>query len=201
MKTEKAIVSLNELSAEERTALFPIVLRKYNPAYSQWFAEEKANLEFLIGTKNIFRIHHIGSTAVPGLLAKPIVDILVEIADDTDVEALITVMPYPEYCCLTGKMLTLPTPPPHLCILKGYTIAGFAEKVYHIHIRFAGDWDELFFRDYLITHPETALQYAILKENLSKRFEHDRDAYTRAKTVFVSAVMENKFHLLSSPLF
>ena len=62
---------LSEVTDEERAALFPVILREYNPAYPQWFAEEKANLERLIGTENIVRTLHFGSTAVPGLLSKP----------------------------------------------------------------------------------------------------------------------------------
>ena len=176
-----------EITTEERAALFPIILREYNPAYPQWFAEEKSNIERLVGVGNIVRISHIGSTAVPGLLAKPTVEVLLEIADNADVEALIAAMPS-EYICLTGSALTMPTPPPHLCILKGYTSTGFAEKVFHIHVRYSGDWDELHFRDYLVAHPETAEQYAALKRELFERFEHDRDGYTEAKGDFIRKV-------------
>jgi len=173
-----------EFTEEERTILFPIVLREYNPAYPQWFTEEKANIERLVGTENIVRISHIGSTAVPDLLAKPTIDILLEITDNADVDALIAAMPS-EYICLTASALTMPTPPPHLLILKGYTPTGFVEKVYHIHVRYLGDWDEPLFRDYLISHPETAVQYATLKRKLFERFEHDRDGYTKAKGAFI----------------
>jgi len=72
--------------------------------------------------------------------------------------------------------------------LKGYTSTGFAEKVYHIHVRYPGDWDELYFSDYLIAHPETAAEYAALKTKLHKNFKHNRDGYTEAKTAFIRAV-------------
>ena len=65
---------------------------------------------------------------------------------------------------------------------KGYTKEGFAEKVYHIHLRYTGDNDELYFRDYLNEHPQIAKKYEALKLELSKRYEHDRDAYTEAKS-------------------
>lgn len=68
---------------------------------------------------------------------------------------------------------------------KGYTEQGFAEKVFHIHIRIAGDNDELFFRDYLNAHREIAEEYETLKLSLWKEFEHDRDGYTNAKTDFI----------------
>ena len=65
---------------------------------------------------------------------------------------------------------------------------GFAEKVYHVHLRHAGDNDELYFRDYLNDHPQTAKEYEALKLRLWKRFEHDRDAYTEARTEFIGDV-------------
>lgn len=68
---------------------------------------------------------------------------------------------------------------------KGYTKHGFAARVYHLHVRPAGDWDELYFRDYLVEHPETAQAYASLKQTLKTHFERDRDAYTAAKSEFV----------------
>lgn len=68
---------------------------------------------------------------------------------------------------------------------KGYTENGFAEKVFHIHIVSDGDTDEIYFRDYLNAHPDVAKQYEKLKLALWEEYEHDRDAYTRAKTEFV----------------
>ena len=68
---------------------------------------------------------------------------------------------------------------------KGYTPAGFAEKVYHLHVRALGDWDELYFRDYLRKYPKAARQYEELKRSLKEKYEHNRDAYTEAKTAFV----------------
>ncbi len=65
---------------------------------------------------------------------------------------------------------------------KGYTEQGFSERVFHLHIRIAGDNDELFFRDYLIEHKEIAKEYETLKLSLWKEYEHDRDRYTDAKT-------------------
>jgi len=120
--------NLDHITAEERAVLFPIILSEYNAAWAEWFAEEKTNLEHLIGTENIAKISHYGSTSVPGLLAKPIVDILLEIHEDTDLNRLIAAMPQNEYVCLYGCALTMPTPAPHLTIFKGYTPAGFAKK-------------------------------------------------------------------------
>lgn len=68
---------------------------------------------------------------------------------------------------------------------QGYTESGFAEKVFHLHLRLAGDHDELYFRDYMNAHPEAAKEYEALKLRLWKEYEHDRDEYTRQKTEFV----------------
>jgi GrpB-like predicted nucleotidyltransferase (UPF0157 family) len=68
---------------------------------------------------------------------------------------------------------------------KGYTNDGFADKVYHIHLRYTGDNDELFFRDYLNEHSNIAKEYENLKLGLWKKYEHNRDAYTDAKTDFI----------------
>ena len=68
---------------------------------------------------------------------------------------------------------------------KGYTENGFAEKVFHFHIRLYGDTDEIYFRDYLNTHPDIAKEYEKLKLRLWKEYEHNRDAYTDEKTDFV----------------
>jgi GrpB-like predicted nucleotidyltransferase (UPF0157 family) len=173
---------------KQRAALYPIILREYNPLYPAWFAEERDNLVRLVGAENIVRIRHIGSTSVPGLLAKPTVDILLEIADGTDIPSLIAAFPEPEYIC----------PPPtiptslllDLTIIKGYTATGFAERVFHIHVRYAGDWDEPLFCRYLTTHPDTVAEYADLKRALFDKFEHDRDGYTNAKTEFIKNVMK-----------
>ena len=70
----------------------------------------------------------------------------------------------------------------------GYTKDGFAEKVYHIHLRRVGDNDELYFRGYLNAHPQTAKEYEALTLRLWKEFEHDRDAYTDAKGEFIKVV-------------
>jgi len=67
----------------------------------------------------------------------------------------------------------------------GYTPEGFADKVYHIHLRYQGDHDELYFRDYLREHTQVAKDYEALKLSLWAQYEHNRDAYTDAKTDFI----------------
>lgn len=68
---------------------------------------------------------------------------------------------------------------------KGYTEQGFADRVFHLHLRYTGDNDELYFRDYLLEHADIARKYEEMKLKLWKKYEHNRDAYTDAKTEFV----------------
>ena len=123
-------------------------------------------------------ISHIGSTSVKGIWAKPIVDILVEAPDE---EAFYSC----ESALLANGYLCMDKTEKRASFNKGYTPSGYADKVFHLHLRFAGDNDELYFRDYLIDHPETAKEYETLKLSLWKEFEHGRDAYTEAKGEFV----------------
>lgn len=182
----------HETDEERRARIYPVILSEYNPAWPVWYTEEKTNLERLIGVGNIARISHFGSTSVPGLTAKPTIDILLEIKEDTDINKLIDALSSPDYIYLYKESTpTILAPPLHLMFLKGYLHDGFAEKVYHIHVVHLGDWDErLCFRDYLISHPETAAEYAELKHRLLKDYEHDRDGYTAAKGAFINNVTE-----------
>ena len=189
MKMDTTEAYDTETDGERRARTYPVILSEYNPSWPEWFAEEKANMERLIGAENIARIHHYGSTSMPGLLAKPTVDILLEIKETADINSLITALPAPEYICLCGAELTTPTPPPHLMFLKGYLPDGFADKVYHIHVVYPGNHDELRFRDYLIAHHETAAEYTELKRGLFQKFEHGRDGYTEAKGAFIKDVV------------
>lgn len=172
---------LSEMSNEELWTLFPIVLKEYNPDYPLWYAQEELILAELIGGNRIRRISHVGSTAVPDLLSKPTVDILLEIAQDYNVDELIFMLEQNGYICAMQPQ----NPSPHLLFMKGYTLQGFAERVFHLHVRYGGDWDELYFRDYLQLHPDLSMQYGMLKSELQQRFEHDRDGYTHAKTDFI----------------
>jgi GrpB-like predicted nucleotidyltransferase (UPF0157 family)/N-acetylglutamate synthase-like GNAT family acetyltransferase len=181
-----------EITVENRAALFPIILTDYNPEWSIWYADEKPKIERAVGAENIARLRHYGSTSIPWMFAKPTVDILLEIPENADVTGIKERMKSAGYICLDGDSLTMDTPPPHMTFIEGYTPFGFAERVFHIHVQYIGDRepDEILFRDYLITHPDAAAEYADLKRSLWKNFEHDRDGYTAAKGEFVRRVTE-----------
>ena len=176
--------NLDEMTDEERRELFPVILGEYKPEWKENYLEEKDVLGQFIGEQNIVRMNHYGSTAIPGSIAKPTVDILVEIKDNTDTRSLIGNMQSCGYIYLEQPN----NPAPHMMFIKGYTPQGFKEPVFHVHVRFAGDWDELYFRDYLLIHPEVADDYGRLKLDLQKKYEYDRDGYTGAKTDFIERI-------------
>ena len=170
------------LEKERRAIIYPIILSEHNNQWHQWYADEKERLTLLIGNDRIKRISHIGSTSVPGLLAKPTIDILLEITENADTEVLVEALPATEYICIRQQTVSTHD---RILFLKGYNDCGFAEKVFHVHVRSLGDWDELYFRNYLVSNHEVATAYGQLKRELLKKFEHDRDGYTFAKGEFI----------------
>ncbi len=174
--------NLIELTDEELWQLFPIILSEHKDYWKENYTKEKENLIGIIGSNNIVRINHIGSTFVPHLTAKPTIDILLEIKEDVNVDALIKAIQADGYIYSYQPN----NPPPHILLMKGYTPQGFEGQAFHLHIRYAGDWNELYFRDYLTVHPDVASDYGKLKQQLKEQFEHNRDAYTSAKTQFIN---------------
>lgn len=180
MRAGAEMKKLEDMTLAELWELFPIVLKEHSPKYAEWYEEEKQNLTELLADFGLQRINHIGSTSVEGLIAKPIVDILLELPEDYELDRV------SELLQNAGWILMIRDDAKQtLDLNKGYTPAGFAEKVYHLHVRALGDWDELYFRDYLWKYPKAARQYEELKRSLKEKYEHNRDAYTEAKTAFV----------------
>lgn len=173
--------ALSELSLEELWELFPIVLKEHNPQYKDWYQSEANHLLEVIGHDNIVRISHIGSTSVKGLIAKPTVDILMELGESNDIKKVVKLLQMNGWTLMSSEY----EPVVWLIFNKGYTPDGFADRVYHLHVRYRGDWDELYFRDYLSEHPEIADKYAKLKLQLWKKYEHNRDGYTEGKSEFI----------------
>ena len=177
---------LDEMSLEELGRLFPIILSEYNPDWPAIYSAEKELIEHAVGKHNIERISHYGSTSIPGIIAKPTIDILLEVSDDCDKEELIR-----NFVVIGYLYDPQPRdPPPHMMFMKGYTPEGFAGQACHVHVRYGGDWDELHFRDYLILHPDVAEEYGRLKCRLKEEFQFDREAYTREKTEFIRSVVK-----------
>lgn len=176
--------SLENMTNEELWKLFPIIISQPDPAWKKGYLVEKAVIEKNIGIDNIVRISHIGSTSAPNLPAKPTIDILLEIKEDTDLHRLIKAIKELDYLYSPQPN----NPAPHMMFMKGYTPEGFKGQAYHLHVRYGGDWDELYFRDYLISHPNVTAEYGRLKLELQRKYEFDRDGYTAAKTNFIRRI-------------
>ena len=172
--------SLKEMTIEELWELFPIVLVPHNTQWANWTKEEIASLTVLLSGYDT-EITHIGSTAISSIKAKPIIDILVEIPPDADIDKLRLLMESSGYICMSSSTN-------RASFNKGYTPQGYSERVFHIHFHRKGDNDEIYFRDFLLSHPDFAKEYEQLKLSLLPAFKHNRDAYTEAKSSFIHQI-------------
>lgn len=173
---------LQDLTLAELWELFPIVLCPYNPLWPEWAKMEIEALSSLLSVHTPI-INHIGSTAIPNIQAKPIIDILVEVNPDIYWQLIKNEMESAGYICMSVTDT-------RMSFNKGYTPGGYADKVFHIHIRATGDNDEIYFRDYLLAHPDVAREYETLKLGLLPKYRNDRDGYTEAKTDFVRRITD-----------
>ena len=176
--------SLEEMSLEELWQLFPIFLREHQAEWKGWYEEERLRLLSFLPEHQIVCLSHIGSTSVETIWAKPIVDIMLEIPKKIDMAVMRDLL-------LQNGYLLMSESQGRMSFNKGYTPSGFAERVFHLHLRYEGDHDELYFRDYLQEYPAVAKDYEKLKLSLWKQYEHNRDAYTDAKTNFIKKYTEN----------
>lgn len=182
---------ISELSIDEFKKTFPIILKEYNASYKEWYESEKQNILNAVKAQDIARINHIGSSAVEGLIAKPTIDILLEIDGCCNVTKLIDDLKAIGY----GTEIFLRKDDPMTLLLgKGYSSDGYAERVYHLHVRYLGDWDELYFRDFLIENPDVSTEYGKLKLNIINDIEKGiiervpngmPNGYSQAKLAFV----------------
>ena len=169
---------LSEMSLEELWELFPVSLVPHNDKWKEYYKEIEATLTALLKGYSVERISHIGSTAIKGICAKNIVDVLVELSESEEMEDVARVLE-------KNGFIKMSSNDKRISLNKGYTKDGLSKKVYHVHLRYAGDNDELYFRDYLNKNPNIAKEYERLKLKLCKEYEHDRDAYTAGKADFV----------------
>ncbi len=174
--------TLKDMTLEELWLLFPIVLTPHQPQWKDWAHEEIMTLSALLKDYNPI-INHIGSTAIPGIQAKPIIDILVEVLAHADRLSIKPLMEKSGYICMSESEN-------RVSFNKGYTPDGYADKVFHIHFHRTGDNDEILFRDYLREHPETAKEYENLKLSLLPQYRNNRDGYTDAKADFVRNIVK-----------
>lgn len=149
----------------------------YNPAWPEMFAEASLKIKDALG-ENCITVHHIGSTSIPGIPAKPIIDMIPVVKDICAVDGV-----------ATARMESL-----------GYGARGelgmlfrryFSNHIHHVHV-WEGGSDEitrnLLFRDYLRMHPDALRDYADLKLKLAKQFPNDRYSYTMSKDAFIRGI-------------
>lgn len=159
-----------------------VALRPYDGRWAELFELERTRLQSVLGSE-ILAVEHIGSTAVPGLSAKPILDIGVAIED---FEAAFALVPRLEALGYTFRgEQGIPR--------RHYFVRGPHEKrTHHLHMleHTHPEWhDLLLFRDRLRAQPETVRAYETLKRQLAKQYPNDREAYTNGKYRFIRAVL------------
>ncbi|OGV52179.1 MAG: hypothetical protein A2X49_05895 [Lentisphaerae bacterium GWF2_52_8] len=162
-----------------------VKLSPYDPAWPQIFEAEKRHLLACLTGKLLLRIEHFGSTAVPGLPAKPIVDILVEVASLEETRKTIAPLLESQGYDYFWRPIGSENIPPFYAWFIKRNEKG--ERTHHIHMveKNFEHWDRLLFRDYLREFPESARAYGELKMQLSNEFPNDRIAYTKAKSSFI----------------
>jgi GrpB-like predicted nucleotidyltransferase (UPF0157 family) len=173
------------MNREELGRLYPIFLVNYDDSWPALFWQEKNRLLDLLGNIAL-RIEHIGSTAIPGIKAKPTIDILIGL------EALASIEEIEEKMAVQG-WIKMEEQKDHLMFVKGYSPEGLEKESFHIHMYTEGHpkiADSLLFRDYLRAHHDAAREYEALKIELALEYRNDREAYTEGKGEFVASVLK-----------
>jgi len=159
----------------------------YDPAWPAAFSAERDRLAALLGDLAI-RIDHHGSTAVPGLAAKPVIDIQISVADLGRLE---------EYAARLAPLGYVHVPHPDDAFCPFFHRPAAWPHTHHVHLVRSGGAEErqtLAFRDYLREHPEVAHAYESLKRELAPRHSaatfDSRQAYADAKTQFVTRITQ-----------
>ncbi len=182
------VVDTTALSIEEvadtiwRNITEEVALAPYDPAWPQRFEEEKKNIEAALDDR-VVAIHHIGSTAIPGLAAKPVIDIMLVVRQLEDAIECIASLHDLGYA-----FIDYPQNTDRRFFRKGQP------RTHHVHIVAQGNTelrDHLAFRDALRANLQLRDQYATLKFDLAERHRNDRAQYTENKTEFVRRVLSS----------
>jgi GrpB-like predicted nucleotidyltransferase (UPF0157 family) len=162
----------------------PVIIEGYNPAWPSRYEAERERILRAIGPW-VAAIEHIGSTSVPGLGAKPIIDIMAAVRSLDDAMQCVEPLSALGYQYHPEFEDSLPE--------RRYFNRGPRNDRYHLHMveLTGGFWERhLLFRDYLRAHTEAAREYERLKRDLAARYHEDRSAYTDAKAEFVRSIEE-----------
>ena len=157
-----------------------VKLVSYTPEWKRLFEEEKARLQKAVG-EHVLDIQPLGSTAIPGMIAKPIIDIGIAVEDFE--EAAVCIKPIERLGYVYRGEHGIP---------RRHYFVKEDPRTHHIHMVEINsrEWHKMvLFRDYLIRHPESAQEYAALKAGLAEQFKIDREAYTDGKAPFIERVL------------
>lgn len=181
MRISKGLQKRIEKAVSEKIDIVP-----YDPIWTKRFKEEK---QLLLSKfpHVIKRVEHFGSTAVPNLASKPIVDMLIEITSHKDVkENIIPVLTSLGYDYFYRPEFD--KPPMYDWFIKR---DKKGRRTHHLHMVTKNSklWERLLFINYLRTHPKSSKAYGDLKSELSKKYPNNREAYTKAKTDFILSIM------------
>ena len=174
----------------ERVLQEQVSIVAYDPNWPRMFAQERDHLLGSLPRGMIGRIEHFGSTAIPGLAAKPIVDMLVEVSSlDETKSRIVPVLEGQGYDYFWRPTRGDDVPPFYAWFIKR-DAAGV--RTHHIHMieKDFEQWERLLFRDYLNEHPKVAKEYEALKLRLASVYPNDRVAYTDGKTDYVVRVTQ-----------
>jgi len=164
-----------------------VIIAEYNPTWIGLFEKEKDLIVSSIG-QYTERIEHTGSTSVIGLASKPIIDITIGLHSLDDAVHCIPLLQELDYQYVPEFEDELP--------MRRYfrkPPKGSGQRKYHIHmVETSSDFwkDQIMFRDYLRKYENTRDEYALLKNQLTKKFEENRTAYTDGKTEFVIKILD-----------
>ena len=167
------------------TGAAPVTVVPYDPEWPRRFERERALIARALHGSDA-SIEHIGSTAVPELGAKPIIDILVGVSALSVVESRIPDLEAEGYEYVPKYEAQIPD-------RRYFRKPIVRPRTHHLHcvVRDGAIWRRhLLFRDYLRAHPEAAAEYLELKQRLASRHRADRTAYTEAKSSFIESLLE-----------
>ena len=163
-----------------------IKITSYNPQWPALFLNEKQLLESRLAQQSVSAIDHIGSTAIPGMPAKPIIDILISVPSVDEAKRT-----FPDILDRIGYDYWSDNPKKdRLFFVRGMPPRGDG-RTHHVHVHEKENVvkDHLIFRNYLREAPDEASKYAELKQMLAKKYAQDREAYTEAKSDFIKAIL------------
>lgn len=158
----------------------------YDPRWPALFDEEAKRLRATLDPALLIGLEHFGSTAIPGLSAKPIIDIMIAVRSLAGAHAcFVELLRSLDYVYWADNPKT-----DRMFFVKGMPPFG-SRRSHHVHVtEVHGEmWQRLAFRDYLRAHAEEAHRYEQLKRRLAAEYPTDREAYTDAKSTFIQDVM------------